>query len=229
MLTRSGLKLLDFGIAKRREIPKPDSTPSIDATDHGARDHRGHADRHCPLHGARTARGETRRCADGHFRVRLPCSSKWRRGGAAFTGGSTAALVAAILSDSRPVVAKTDPGLPRGLDRIISACLARDPDDRCQHAADLLRELRWANEELTDPAGPTNAPTASRRWRVHVAWASALARRRRHRDLGFSAGRSRESSSPQRHPGDRVDGFAAARPRVTIRARLPKEARTRTT
>ena len=32
MLTRSGLKLLDFGIAKRREIPKPDSTPSIDAT-----------------------------------------------------------------------------------------------------------------------------------------------------------------------------------------------------
>lgn len=32
MLTRSGVKLLDFGIAKRREIRNPDSTPSIDAT-----------------------------------------------------------------------------------------------------------------------------------------------------------------------------------------------------
>ena len=62
------------------------------------------------------------------------------------------------------------------LDRIISACLARSPDDRCQHARDLLRELRWVNEDLSDPASPTAAATApaSRRWRVHVAWASAL-------------------------------------------------------
>jgi serine/threonine protein kinase len=70
----------------------------------------------------------------------------------AFSGASTAALVAAILAESRPVAAKMEPTLPRALDRIISACLARNPDDRCQHAADLLRELRWASDDVMEPA-----------------------------------------------------------------------------
>jgi hypothetical protein len=94
----------------------------------------------------------------------------------AFVGGSTAALVAAILADSRPVASKADASLPRGVDRIITACLARSPDDRFQHARDLLRELRWVNDDLSDPASPATAAAApaSRRWRVHAAWASAL-------------------------------------------------------
>ena len=173
MLTRSGLKLLDFGIAKRREIPNPDSTSSNDATVSALGTIEGTLIGTVPYMApeqleAKPVDGRTDIFAFGAVLFEMATGRR------AFTGGSTAALVAAILSDSRPVVAKTDPGLPRGLDRIISACLARDPDDRCQHSADLLRELRWANEELTDPAGPTNALTDSRRWRVHVAWASAL-------------------------------------------------------
>jgi hypothetical protein len=95
-------------------------------------------------------------------------------GHAAFAGASTAALVAAILAEARPVAAESGRNLPRGLDRIISACLARDPDDRCQHAADLLRDLRWAREDLTAPAGPVKAPNALKAWLVHGLWASAL-------------------------------------------------------
>lgn len=174
MLTRSGVKLLDFGIAKQREIHKPDSTPSMGAT--------------------ATALGTIEGTLVGTVPYMAPEQLEMRpvdartdifafgcvlyemtTGQPAFAGASTAALVAAILSDSRPVAAtKTDRIVPRGLDRIISACLARNPDDRCQHAGDLLRELRWANEDLTDPAGPPKAPTASRSWRVHVAWASVL-------------------------------------------------------
>ena len=161
MLTRSGVKLLDFGIAKRREIRNLDSTPSIDATSTAPGTIEGTLVGTVPYMApeqleAKPVDARTDIFAFGAVLFEMAT------GRPAFTGGSTAALVAAILSDSRPVATKTNPGLPRGLDRIISACLARDPDDRCQHAADLLRELRWANEELTESAGPTKAPTTSR-------------------------------------------------------------------
>lgn len=173
MLTRSGLKLLDFGIAKQAELPGPDSTPSRDAT------------RTAPPTIAGTLIGTLPHIAPEqleakHVDARTDIFAsgsvlfEMATGRAAFTGASTAALVAAILADSRPVAATTDRSLPRGLNRIISACLARDPDDRCQHAGDLTRELRWANEDLTGPAGPTKAPTVLRKWLVHALWAFAL-------------------------------------------------------
>ena len=174
MLTRSGLKLLDFGIAKQREIRNPDSTPSIDATDTALETIEGTLVGTVPYMAPEQLEAKAGRCADGHFRVRRRALRNGDRPAGLYRRDPRQRWSPPSSSDSRPVAAKTDPSLPRGLDRIISACLARNPDDRCQHAADLLRELRWANEDLTDPAGPTEAPTASRRWRVHVAWASAL-------------------------------------------------------
>ena len=173
MLTRSGLKLLDFGIAKRREIGNPQSTPLNDATITAPGTIEGTLVGTLPYMApeqleAKPADARTDIFAFGAVLFEMAT------GRPAFTGGSTAALVAAILADSRPVAAKADPALPRALDRIIAACLARDPDDRCQHTADLVRELHWANEDLTQPPAPTKAPITFRRWRVHVAWASAL-------------------------------------------------------
>lgn len=175
MLTRSGVKLLDFGIAKQRETPGPDATPSMTERD--------------------TALGTIEHALIGTLPYMAPEQVELKAvdartdifafgcvlfematGRRAFAGASAAAVAAAILSDPRPVAAKTATSLPRSLDRIISACLARNPDDRYQHARDLLRDLGWVNEDLSDPAGPTAAVTsrASGRWRVHVAWASAL-------------------------------------------------------
>ena len=173
MLTRTGLKLLDFGIAKRGEVLNAESTPSVGATITAPGTIEGTLIGTVPYMApeqleAKPADARTDIFAFGAVLFEMAT------GRPAFTGGSPAALVAAILSDARPVAAKANPGLPRGLDRIISACLARDPDDRCQHAADLLRELRWANEDLTEPAGATRAPATSRRWGVHAAWASTL-------------------------------------------------------
>jgi hypothetical protein len=173
MLTRGGPKLLDFGIAKQAEVSGADSKPSRDAT------------RTAPPTIAGTLIGTVPYMAPEQLEAKAPDARtdifafgavlfEMATGHAAFTGASTAALVAAILADSRPVATKTDGNLPRGLDRIISACLARDPDDRCQHAGDLLRELRWAREDLSGPAGPTQAPTARRKMRVHALWATAL-------------------------------------------------------
>jgi hypothetical protein len=65
-------------------------------------------------------------------------------------------------------------GLPRALDRVISACLALKPEDRWQSAVDLLRELRWCDADLREPAEAGAPARPAGAWRVHAAWAAAL-------------------------------------------------------
>src|SRR5687767_11917468 len=174
MLTRSGLKLLDFGIAQQ-QIHEPDSISSMTATETSFDTIEGTLIVTVPYMAPEQLelKAVDARTDIFAFGCVLYEMATGRR---AFVGESTAALVAAILADSRPAASRADASLLRGLDRIISVCLARSPDDRYQHARDLLRELRWVNEDLSDPASPAAAgtPPASRKWRVHVAWASAL-------------------------------------------------------
>src|SRR5207253_8948872 len=70
----------------------------------------------------------------------------------AFEGKTRASLIGAILKDDPPPVSELQPLVPPALDRVVSTCLAKDPDDRWQTARDLLRELTWAAER---PAGPS--------------------------------------------------------------------------
>ncbi len=51
------------------------------------------------------------------------------------------------------------PVSPPMLDHVITACLAKNPEDRCQSAADLMRELKWVVQ--TPSAGErTSAPSS---------------------------------------------------------------------
>ena len=88
-----------------------------------------------------------------------------------FEGKTRASLLGAILKDEPPVVSRLRPGIPAALDRIISTCLAKDPDDRYQSARDLFRDLQWVASGSSDGAG---APTASPPARsTRVAWLTA--------------------------------------------------------
>src|SRR5262249_27950256 len=60
----------------------------------------------------------------------------------AFEGRSQASLIAAIL-EREPKPISTQPACPPELDRVIRRCLAKDPDERWQTAADLCAELKW--------------------------------------------------------------------------------------
>ena len=64
----------------------------------------------------------------------------------AFEGKTRASLLGAILKDDPPPTSKIRPGVPAALDRVVTTCLAKEPDDRWQTARDLQRELKWMAE-----------------------------------------------------------------------------------
>ena len=69
MLTKSGVKLLDFGLAKAMAPASQQSEPDL-AADAAGPDAGRHDPRDVPVHGARAARGQGSRRADRHLRVR---------------------------------------------------------------------------------------------------------------------------------------------------------------
>ena len=78
----------------------------------------------------------------------------------AFDAQSHAGLIASILNDDPPRLDESaslrsglPPSLHRALDRLLTKCLAKDPDERWQSAADLAAELTWIQKELLLSAG----------------------------------------------------------------------------
>jgi eukaryotic-like serine/threonine-protein kinase len=61
----------------------------------------------------------------------------------AFTGKSRASLIAAILSSQPQPMAALQPMTPPALERVVKKCLGKDPDERWQSASDLASELNW--------------------------------------------------------------------------------------
>jgi eukaryotic-like serine/threonine-protein kinase len=78
----------------------------------------------------------------------------------AFTAASQASLIAAILKEEPPALSTLQPLMPAALERVVRKCMAKDPDARWQSAADLCDELRWISEA---PAESAAAPTTGRR------------------------------------------------------------------
>ena len=81
----------------------------------------------------------------------------------AFTGDSQASLIAAILSATPPAISTLQPLAPPALEHVVTVCLAKDPDQRWQTAADLKRELQWIAD---DPSKRIDLPIITR-WKNH--------------------------------------------------------------
>ncbi len=165
MLTKSGAKLLDFGLAKVRDVG-PASTiggVSMFPTEEGITAQGavlGTLQYMAPeqLEGAGAdARTDVFACGAVLYEMLT--------GRKAFEGKSQASLIAAILQlDPRPL-ATVRPLTPPGLVRIVETCLAKDPDDRWQTMRDLLRELRWSATagNQSEPAMPSSGVGSNRR------------------------------------------------------------------
>jgi Tol biopolymer transport system component len=90
----------------------------------------------------------------------------------AFEGKTAASTIAAVIAAQPKPVSSFQPMTPPVLDFAIRTCLAKDPDERWQSAADVRRQLQW----LVEGAGSTAiAPPAGRRASWIAAALAALA------------------------------------------------------
>jgi tRNA A-37 threonylcarbamoyl transferase component Bud32/WD40 repeat protein len=176
MLTRSGVKLLDFGLAKLRTSPVDDLGDTlIDAlpTQHDSAEpltRRGILMGTLPYMAPEQLEGKE---ADTRTDLwALGCVLYEMAAGArAFAGDNQAGLISSILTAEPQAITRHQPLAPADLDRLVHACLAKDPEDRWQSAHDVMAELRWIAER---ESGPVVAPAAARR-RKRRDWAVAAA------------------------------------------------------
>ncbi|MBZ5649229.1 MAG: serine/threonine-protein kinase [Acidobacteriia bacterium] len=92
----------------------------------------------------------------------------------AFEGKSQISVASAILEKEPEPITKMLPAAPPALDHVVQECLAKDPESRWQNAADIARELRWISSSGSgvNPAPPVRLRA---RWRAHLLWAALAA------------------------------------------------------
>jgi serine/threonine protein kinase len=163
MLTRSGAKLMDFGLARATGLAAaPGSGVSIEALTQSPTMAQ-------PL----TAEGTI----VGTFQYMSPeqlegkeadaRSDLWAlgcvlyemaTGRRAFEGKSQASLIGAIMNTDPQPVSQLAPMAPPALDRLVKACLAKDPADRVQSAHDVKLQLAWLADGAMSPPRPLALP-----------------------------------------------------------------------
>jgi eukaryotic-like serine/threonine-protein kinase len=172
MLPKSGLKLVDFGLAKL-DLPAPGSVVSslsglptqaeIGRTAAGMIVGTFHYMAPEQVEGGE-ADGRTDIFALGLLLYEMATGKK------AFSGKSPASLMGAILHSEPPSISSSQPMTPPALDRLVKTCLAKDPADRFQTAHDVKLQLQWIAEGSS--AAGVAAPVAARRKRrERFAWA----------------------------------------------------------
>jgi serine/threonine protein kinase/Tol biopolymer transport system component len=80
----------------------------------------------------------------------------------AFEGKSQLSVFSSILEKDPEPISVSQPLAPPMLDRVVRACLAKDPADRIQSAHDVAMDLRWiADAELAESATPQRSKSWS--------------------------------------------------------------------
>jgi len=157
MLTKSGTKLLDFGLAKLKQEAAPASVSLSDLPT--AKD---------PLTAQGSIVGTLQYMAPEQLEGKEVDARtdifafgavvfEMATGKRAFEGKSQASLIAAILEREPPAISSLQPMTPPALDRVVKRCLAKEPDSRWQTACDLCGELKW----IAEPGSQITPPTVA--------------------------------------------------------------------
>jgi eukaryotic-like serine/threonine-protein kinase len=202
MLTKAGVKLLDFGLAKPMPPLTPSPSPSGESR-RGTRPGEGAAD-------ARTASSATEAAIPEPVTVKgtimgtLQYASpeqlqgqeadersdifslgavlyEMASGKRAFEGKTQASVIAAVLGREPVPISQLQPVSPLALDRVVETCLAKDPEERFTSAHDVKLQLAWIRDAAVPgsagilPATPGAARRRARPWIVAAIVLAAVA------------------------------------------------------
>ncbi len=145
MLTKTGAKLLDFGLARTAadtspiqgltEMPTQAKPLTAEGTILGTFQYMAPEQ----LEGAE-ADARTDIFALGAMIYEMATGAR------AFVGDSKPSLIAAIMSSQPQPISSVMQVTPPALDHVVKKCLEKDADDRWQSAHDIASELRWVAE-----------------------------------------------------------------------------------
>ena len=169
MLTKNGVKLLDFGLAQLRQA----DTTAVAGFSTAMTDS-------APLTSKGAILGTLQYMSPEQLEGK-PVDHRadiWAfgcvvhemiAGARPFEGTSHAGFVAAILERAPTPLTALRPHTPPLLDHIVAKCLSKDPETRWQTARDIQSELRWLATRAPEAVGRSGA----RRGRGLVVWAAA--------------------------------------------------------
>ncbi len=172
MLTKSGAKLMDFGLARATGLA---ATPQI-MTESPTVSR--------PLTKEGTIVGTFQYMAPEQLEGKeadarsdlwaLGCVLyEMATGQRAFAGESQASLIAAILEHEPRPILELKPMSPPALEHVVTRCLAKDPEKRWQSARDVVQELEWI-AAAGSRAGVAVPTVARHRNRERLYWSAAL-------------------------------------------------------
>ncbi|MGB8523997.1 MAG: protein kinase [Candidatus Acidiferrales bacterium] len=179
MLTKGGAKLLDFGLAKGAAPAVTDMSSSPTMTQPMVGSSRGNQ-----LTVQGTIVGTLQymspeQLEGGEADARSDIFSfgatlyEMATGQKAFPAKSQATLIAAIIKEEPRPISELQPMSLPALERIVTTCLSKDPDDRWQSAGDLKRELIWISSAGSQTGVP--APVVAQRKSRDLTWKILLA------------------------------------------------------
>src|SRR6266478_3418371 len=156
MLTKSGAKLMDFGLAKQSGTA-PLATALTEMTMEQSK-----------LTGEGTIVGTFQYMAPEQLEGKEADARtdifalgeviyEMATGKPPFSGKNRASLIAAILTAVPHSITQLQPMAPPALERVAQKCLAKDPEERWQSASDLASELGWI--AVSSQSGSTPVPT----------------------------------------------------------------------
>src|SRR5258705_9534412 len=187
MLTKSGAKLMDFGLAKTvtatlrvvTPAPTPSQAPYPPTISAAAL-----ASPYAPFTEHGTIVGTLLYMAPESIQGR-PADLRsdifsfgcvlyeMVSGRRAFTGKSRLRIVAAILEKNPQPMASLQPLTPTALEHVVLRCLMKDPEERWQSARDLSRELKWISGGVRLTEASELAPRRRQKVWEGLAWGVA--------------------------------------------------------
>jgi serine/threonine protein kinase/dipeptidyl aminopeptidase/acylaminoacyl peptidase len=183
ILTRTGAKLLDFGLARGHDRGDFGATTAVALTQQGTVVGTPAYMSPEQLHGAQA---DTRSDIFALGAVLYELFTGRR----AFEGSTAMAIAASIVGSDPPPPSTVNPRLPSAVDPIVQGCLARDPDGRWQSAHDVGRQLEAVATGRRHDAS-TSAPRST--WMPWAVAALALA-------IAAAAWLLRGSAAPPERP-----------------------------